>query len=108
MPILLVGKKEDQRRCRDLPRMTQLANQGKRHLSSGFLTPDLSVLPQLLCFAQKLPIGLVSPTFYLCRSMNGDRLTKADLYFQGPRRPSNRLSSFIIIFGFYNIEGLIF
>lgn len=64
MPILLVGKKEDQRVLSDWHRMTQLANQRKRYLGSGFPMPDLSAPSSLLYFAQKLPTGLFLLSIY--------------------------------------------
>lgn len=75
MPILLVGIKEDHRRLSDLPRMTHLVHQGKRHLGSGFLTPDLSALSQLLYFAQKLSDNsyFLSMPFNELRSLNKSR-----------------------------------
>lgn len=103
-PILLVGKKEEWSLMSCL--MTWLVNQGERYLGSGVLTPGFSVyIASLFC---PETTHWVIPAFYLCYSMNWDPFTKADLYYQCPRRPTNRLSSLIIIFGFCCIEGLIF
>lgn len=86
--------------------MTWLVNQSERYLGSGVLTPGFSVyIASLFC---PETTHWVIPAFYLCCSMNWDPFTKADLYYQYPRRPTNWLSSLIIIFGFCSIEGLIF
>lgn len=99
-------KKKEDWRLSDLLRMTQLVNERKRHLSLGFLTPSLSPLSQLPHSVQTLPTELLPLSIYAVK-WTGILLTKADFYFQCVGRPTNRLSS-LIIFGFCNIEGLIF
>lgn len=90
----------------DLLRMTQLVKERKRHPPPGFLTQVFLFYWSCYTLPRIYPLGY--SYFCLCHEGNWDPLTKADLYFQCLRKPTNRLSSSIISFGFCSIEGLIF